>query len=82
MAAAICAAGVEAAVSNTAGTFVCNHLMYALLHFLAREGLGVRAGFMHVPYAPEQVRDRPGTASMPLEDMVRGLTAAIGAIFA
>ena len=82
MAAAVRAVGVEAAVSNTAGTFVCNHLMYALLHFLAREGPRVRAGFMHVPYAPEQVRDRPGTASMSLEDMVRGLTAAVGAIFA
>ena len=81
MAAAIRAAGVEAAVSYTAGTFVCNHLLYSLLHLLARERPGVRAGFMHVPYAPEQVRDKPGTPSMALEDMVRGLTAAVGAIF-
>lgn len=81
MAAAIRDAGVEAAVSYTAGTFVCNHLMYALLHLLAERYPGVRAGFMHVPYAPEQVRDKPGTPSMPLEDMVRGLTAAVEAIF-
>ncbi len=81
MAEAIRAAGVEAAVSYTAGTFVCNHLLYSLLHLLARERPGVRAGFMHVPYAPEQVRDKPGTPSMALEDMVRGLTAAVGAIF-
>ena len=81
MAEAIRAAGVEAAVSYTAGTFVCNHLLYSLLHLLARERPGVRAGFMHVAYAPEQVRDKPGTPSMALEDMVRGLTAAVGAIF-
>ena len=81
MAEAIRAAGVAAEVSNTAGTFVCNHLMYAVLHLLAGRHPGVRAGFMHVPFVPEQTGDKPGQPSMPLADMVRGLTAAVGAIF-
>ncbi len=81
MAEAIRAAGVAAEVSNTAGTFVCNHLMYAVLHLLAERYPGVWAGFMHVPFVPEQTGDKPGQPSMPLADMVRGLTAAVGAIF-
>ena len=74
------AAGVPAAVSNSAGTFVCNHLMYGVLYHAAREFPGVRAGFIHVPYLPEQTLDKPGAPSLPPEDMVRGLEAAIAAI--
>ncbi|MFG2136370.1 pyroglutamyl-peptidase I [Streptomyces sp. NPDC048650] len=57
--AAVRAAGVPASVSNTAGTFVCNHVFYGLAHLIATELPGVRGGFVHVPYAPEQVVDRP-----------------------
>ena len=71
---AIREAGVPANLSNTAGTFVCNHLMYCLMHLLAGRP-GVRGGFMHVPFLPEQ-----GSPSLPLEDMVRGLAAAVEAI--
>lgn len=53
-------AGVPAAVSNTAGTFVCNHVAYGLGHLIATEFPHVRGGFVHVPWAPEQVTD--GTA--------------------
>ncbi|MFJ9852393.1 pyroglutamyl-peptidase I [Streptomyces sp. NPDC101150] len=56
--AAVRAVGVPASVSNTAGTFVCNHVFYGLAHLLATELPGVRGGFVHVPYAPEQVVDR------------------------
>ena len=80
MAERINAAGVPAAVSNTAGTFVCNHLMYGVLHHIAREFPGVRAGFIHVPYLPEQTLDKPGAPSLPPEDMVKGLEAALAAI--
>ena len=80
MAERINAAGVPAAVSNTAGTFVCNHLMYGVLHRIAREFPGVRAGFIHVPYLPEQTLDKPGAPSLPPEDMVKGLEAALAAI--
>ena len=67
--------GVRAEVSQTAGTFVCNHVFYGLMHALAtrREFAGVRGGLIHVPWLPEQ-----GQPSMPLDDIVRGLKAAIG----
>lgn len=66
-------AGLPAAVSNTAGTFVCNDVLYTLLHRYA--GTAVRVGFIHVPYLPQQ-----GTPSLPLEDTVRALEAAIRAL--
>lgn len=78
MVAAMEAAGVPAAVSNTAGTFVCNSLMYAVLHELAAEGQQIPAGFIHVPYVPQQTEgmEEP-QPSMPLEQMIKGLTAAL-----
>lgn len=79
MAAAMRAAGVPAVVSNTAGTYVCNHLMYGVLHYLAASGSSARAGFIHVPYAEEQVLDRPGTPALAIATMVRGVEAAIAA---
>ena len=65
---------IAAEVSQTAGTFVCNHVFYTLMHLLAtRHGLKkVRGGFVHVPFLPEQ-----GTPSMPRDDMVRGLRVAL-----
>ena len=79
MAGAARAAGVPAEVSNTAGTYVCNHLLYGVLHYLAASGLAARAGFIHVPYAERQVLDKPGAPSMPVATMARGIEAAIGA---
>lgn len=73
-------AGLPASVSNTAGTYVCNHLMFGVLHHLAERGGTARGGFVHVPYIPAQVVDRPGLASMALPDMRRALEVAIGAI--
>jgi pyroglutamyl-peptidase len=76
------AAGVPAEVSNSAGTFVCNHLLYGVLHYLAAQGLATRAGFIHVPYAEEQVLDKPGKPAMAIETMTRGVQAAIVAAMA
>ena len=73
-------AGIPASVSNTAGTFVCNHLMYGVLYTLAKKYPGVRGGFMHVPFIPEQVVSRANTPSMALFDIVKGIEAAITAI--
>ncbi len=70
MAQAICDAGIEGAVSNSAGTFVCNDTLYTLLHHYA--GTSTRVGFILVPNQPEQ-----GAPSLPLEDIVTALTAAI-----
>ena len=73
-------AGLPSALSNTAGTFVCNHLMYGVLHHLHQNHKSAKAGFIHVPYIPEQTADKPGVPSMPLDDIVRALEAAISAI--
>ncbi|MEW9520221.1 hypothetical protein [Streptomyces tubercidicus] len=66
------AAGLPASVSNTAGTFVCNHVFYGLAHLIATELPGIRGGFVHVPYAPEQVLDR-AEPSLPTEAVTRAL---------
>jgi len=72
-------AGVTAEVSQTAGTFVCNHVFYALMHALAtkRGFKRTRGGFIHVPYLPEQ-----GAPSMPLDEIVRGLRLAVATALA
>jgi pyroglutamyl-peptidase len=80
MATAMRAAGVPAAVSNTAGTFVCNHVMYTVLYLIDREFPGKRGGFIHVPFLPEQVLDKPGLPSMALADIVTALTAGLSAV--
>ena len=72
--------GLPATVSNTAGTFVCNHLMYQALYLADKKFPHMRAGFMHIPYLTEQVLNKPNTASMCLTDIVRGIEAAIVAI--
>ncbi|EHJ57686.1 pyrrolidone-carboxylate peptidase [Streptococcus urinalis FB127-CNA-2] len=78
---AIKAEGLPASVSNTAGTFVCNHLMYQLLYLVDKKFPNIkRAGFMHIPFMTEQVVDKPGTASMNLDDISRGIKAAVSAI--
>ena len=79
MARAMREANVPAQVSNTAGTYVCNHVMYGVLHFLAASGSAARAGFIHVPYAEEQVLDKPAMPALSLASMVRGVQAAIEA---
>ena len=79
MTAAIRAAGVPAEVSNSAGTFVCNHLFYGVLHFLAASRRPARAGFMHVPWLEGQAGARPGEPAMALATMVRGVESAIAA---
>lgn len=76
---AVRAAGVPAELSNSAGTYVCNHVMYGVLHFLAASGRKARAGFIHVPYLESQVMDKRGVASMSLDSMVKGIAAAIDA---
>lgn len=69
--------GVPATVSNTAGTFVCNHLMYGALYLAKKEFKEIKCGFIHVPFLPIQVIDKPNMASMSVDDMVRGIEASI-----
>jgi pyroglutamyl-peptidase len=82
MAAAIREAGVPAEVSNSAGTFVCNHLFYGVLHFMASSGRPARTGFIHVPWLDSQAVARPGEPAMALATMARGVEAAIAAALA
>ena len=80
MAQAIRQAGLPSHVSTTAGTYVCNHIMYEVQHLRATEFPQLQAGFIHIPFLPEQVVQRSGVPSLSLTDDVRGLTAAIRAI--
>jgi pyroglutamyl-peptidase len=69
---ALLLAGINAEVSQTAGTFVCNHVFYGLMHRLAQPGWeGTRGGFVHVPWLPQQ-----GQPSMRLDEIVAGLALA------
>lgn len=100
--------GLPSSLSNSAGTYVCNHLMYGVLYFIHNEYCShsmqylrdnntqyksssllfseeerssvVKAGFIHVPYIPEQVKDKKEMPALPLSDIVRGLEAAIQAV--
>lgn len=66
-------AGLPAAVSNTAGTFVCNHIFYALMDIAAAHPTPLRGGFLHIPYVPEQAARLGGAPSMSVDDIVRGI---------
>lgn len=74
------AAGIPASVSNTAGTFVCNHIMYGVLYHIHKSFPGMRGGFMHVPFTTEQVVNRPNTPALSTEQIARGIEVAIQAI--
>ena len=69
--------GIPATVSNSAGTYVCNHLMYSVLYSIKKNALPIKAGFIHVPYIPEQTVNKKDKASLALEEIVRGLEAAL-----
>jgi pyroglutamyl-peptidase len=80
--AAMHSVGIPAEVSQTAGTYVCNHLFYGLSHLIATEFPDVRGGFIHIPYLPEQAVRQRGAPSMSLDTIVRALQVAIGTTMA
>ena len=69
-------AGLPCKLSFSAGRFVCNDVLYTLLHHY--RGTNTKVGFIHVPYLPEQAKE--GQPSMPLDDIVNALACAINAI--
>ena len=78
MVSAIRSAHVPAAISYSAGTYVCNQLMYGVLYHIQQEFPDMQAGFVHVPYIPFQAASMERSVpSMSLADVVRGLEAAI-----
>lgn len=74
---AIREAGISAEVSNSAGTFVCNHIMYQALFAATKADKPFKAGFMHIPFIPEQTSDKP---SLSLEESTKALQIAIETI--
>ncbi|SEF73784.1 pyroglutamyl-peptidase I . Cysteine peptidase. MEROPS family C15 [Caloramator fervidus] len=71
---------IPASISNSAGTYVCNHLLYGILNYIKKNKLNIKAGFIHIPYLPEQVIDKPNTPSMSIETMVKAIETAIKVI--
>ncbi len=71
--AALRAAGLPAGVSNTAGTFVCNHILYSLMDIAQDHPAAFRGGFLHIPYVPEQAARLGGAPSMAVADIARGI---------
>jgi pyroglutamyl-peptidase len=74
---ALCEAGLPAAISHSAGTFVCNHVFYGLQHFAATCRPAPLCGFLHLPYLPEQAARHPGAPSMALADILRGIAVVL-----
>jgi len=75
---ALRARGLVAGVSQTAGTFVCNHVFYGLMHHASNQTQPIKAGFIHVPFLPEQAAARPDAPpSMALEDIIAGIKLAV-----
>ena len=78
---AIRSEGIPASLSNSAGTFVCNHIMYGVLYHVSKMDKHIRAGFIHVPFTPEQAAKKPVPApSLSASDISRALEAAVSAI--
>lgn len=77
----LAAEGIPSAISNSAGTFVCNHLMYGVLNYIAERGYGCVAGFIHIPFLPEQAEKKENMPSLPLELDVKAIELALGVIF-
>lgn len=74
-------AGLPTQISNSAGTFVCNALMYTLLHWIDTNRPGMPGGFLHVPYCTQQLPGKPaGTPALELDAIVLGLRCAVEAI--
>lgn len=77
---ALQAAGIPAAISNTAGTYICNNTMYAVLDHLRRAGRNVPAGFLHFPASTEMAVGDPRLPSLPMATMERALQVAIDTV--
>ncbi|MGH8081096.1 MAG: pyroglutamyl-peptidase I [Lysobacter sp.] len=74
MLASLLDAGIPAEISQTAGTYVCNHVFYGLMHALSQRGdTGIRGGFIHVPYAPTQAERHAGATGLANDRVADGL---------
>lgn len=80
MVSAIRNANIPAVISNSAGTYVCNHVLYGVRYLIEHKYPGKKSGFIHVPYLPCQTINKPNTPSMSLDVIVQGLVCAIEAM--
>lgn len=81
MTAAIREAGIPASVSYTAGTYVCNYIMYELLYMVSKSNAKIKGGFIHVPYATGQAVTKPAnTPTMSLENIAKAIEASVSAV--
>lgn len=71
---------IPSSVSNSAGTYVCNHLMYGVLNHIYKNKLNIKAGFIHIPFLLEQVLNKPNVPAMTLDCMVTAIESAIEVI--
>ena len=68
---------IPSAISNTAGTFVCNHIMYEALYLTSKKYLNIKAGFIHIPYIEEQIKNKPNMPYMKKEYIITALELII-----
>ena len=68
---------IPSAISNTAGTFVCNHIMYEALYLSSKKYPNIKAGFIHIPYIEEQVKDKSNMPFMKKEEIIQALKIII-----
>ena len=68
---------IPSAISNTAGTFVCNHIMYEALYITSKKYPNIKAGFIHIPYIEEQIKNKPNMPYMKKEDIITALELII-----
>jgi len=73
--------GIPASISNTAGTFVCNHVFYGVRYLVEKKYKGKKSGFIHIPYLPEQTIGKENTPSMSLDNILKGIIIVIETIF-
>lgn len=69
--------GIPSSISNSAGTFVCNHVMYGVLYMINTKYKNIKGGFIHVPYIPAQVAEKPNMPSMSIQDIVKALEICV-----
>ncbi len=72
--------GIPAELSYTAGSYVCNYLMYTLMHLIRTEYPAMLGGFIHIPFSTEQAVSHRGAPSMDIATAARGLECAVAAV--
>jgi pyroglutamyl-peptidase len=72
--------GIPASVSNSAGTFICNHVAYGMAHLAKTKYPNMKTGFIHIPFIPEQVLNKSNMPSLPLDRIIKALEMVIQTI--